>query len=231
MEERERIARNITYLRKKYGLSQSELADKIQYSNKNISKWETGETTPSIFTLKKIAELFNVTVDEFVTVLFEEKDNPKPEQLPSSEEVALTTDEEKQKDDTKLILGLPLSIKVLYLLMSEAVIFLLAVIAVVTLGLLDVDSFNKWMILLYVLPLMSLAVFIFIACVKKRVELISLSLFGWLTALCFYLTFINEKNIYLVFVLMGAIQLLMICVMLLINLNIIRRLKNKLTKK
>lgn len=237
MEEREIVARNITYLRKKYGMSQAELAEKIQYSNKNISKWETGETTPSIFTLKKISELFNVTVDEFVTTLFEEADiaeSPTDEagdNVNPSRKGATSSSKENPKSDTKIILGLPLSIKVLYLLMTEAILFLLAVIAIVTLGLLDVDTFNTWLLLLYVLPPMCLAVFIFIACVKKRVDLISLSLFGWFTALSFYLSFKDAKNVYLVFVLMGAIQLLMICVMLIINLTIVRRVKNKLIKK
>lgn len=235
MEEREIIARNIVYLRKKAGMSQTDLAEKIQYSNKNISKWETGETTPSIFTLKRIGECFSVTVDELVSVCLEEKDNDsnanegKTENAPPDENGKAET--KGNKSDTKIVLGLPLSIKVLYLLMTEAIILVLACVAIITLGLLDVTDFNKWLILLYALPLMCLAVFIFIACVKKRVDLISLSLFGWLTALCFYVSFIDVKNVYLVFVLMGAIELLLVCIMLLINLNIIRRIKNKLNKK
>lgn len=214
MEEREIIARNICYLRKKMGLSQSELADKIQYSNKNISKWEKAETTPSVFTLKRLAEIFNITVDELVSTLQEEKDGVEVEEKPQ----------------TKVILGLPMSIKLLYLLLAEAIVFVLGVIAVIVLGLLDITSFNKWIILLYISPLMCLMVFIFIAWVKKRTDIISLSLFGWLLSLCFYVSFIHVKNIYLVFVLMAAIQVLIIIAMLLINFNIIRKIKNKFTK-
>ena len=69
MDEKDIIAKNITYYRKKCGLSQLELADKLQYSNKNISKWEKGETVPSIFTLKRLAEIFGITVDK--------KENPE----------------------------------------------------------------------------------------------------------------------------------------------------------
>ncbi len=214
MEEREIIARNITYLRKKHGLSQLELAEKLQYSNKNISKWENAETTPSVFTLKRIAEIFNITVDELVSSLLEE-----------------TGDIEQKKSQVKMVLGLPISIKVLYLLMTEAILLVMALIAVMVLGFLDITAFNKWLILLYVLPAMCLAVFIFIICVKKRVDIISLSLFGWILCLCFYVTFHSAKNIQLVFLLMAAIQLLIVCIMLIINFNIIRRIKNKLTKK
>lgn len=214
MEEREIIARNITYLRKKHGLSQLELAEKLQYSNKNISKWENAETTPSVFTLKRIAEIFNITVDELVSSLLEE-----------------TGDIEQKKSQVKMVLGLPISIKVLYLLMTEAILLVMALIAVMVLGFLDITAFNKWLILLYVLPAMCLAVFLFIICVKKRVDIISLSLFGWILCLCFYVTFHSAKNIQLVFLLMAAIQLLIVCIMLIINFNIIRRIKNKLTKK
>lgn len=226
MEEREIIASNITFLRKKNGLSQLELADKLQYSNKNVSKWEKAETTPSIFTLKRLAEIFNVTVDDLVSIPLE---NVEPET--DSDTLVSKQDDVAEKTDVKVILGLPMSIKVLYLLMAEAILLVGGFIAVIVLGLLDVTAFNKWLILLYTLPAMCLAVFIFIIVVKKRVNIISLSLFGWLLTLCFYLSFIDANNIYLIFFLMAAIQLLIICVMLIINFNIIRRLKNKFLKK
>ena len=63
MEQKDIIAANLTGYRKKAGLSQLELAKKLNYSNKNISKWENGETTPNIFTLKQIADLYGITVD------------------------------------------------------------------------------------------------------------------------------------------------------------------------
>lgn len=246
MEEREIIASNITFLRKKMGLSQLELAEKIQYSNKNVSKWEKAETTPSVFTLKRLAEIFGITVDKLVSSPLSEAEFKSDELVfnntDDSDEVDATKklstaatykegETSVSQKDVKVILGLPMSIKVLYLLMAEAIILVGGFIAIIVLGLLDVTSFNKWMILLYILPAMCLAVFIFILCVKKRANVLSLSLFGWLLTLCFYLSFKDVKNIYLIFFLMAAIQLLIICVMLLINLNIIRHIKNKLLKK
>lgn len=228
MDEREIIAYNITYLRKRQGLSQLELAKKLQYSNKNISKWEKGETTPSVFTLKRLAEIFNVTVDDLISIPLDSAElNSDGDDVASSAE----NDNGKKGDDVKVILGLPMSIKVLYLLMTEAILLVGGFIAVIVLGILDVTSFNKWLILLYVLPAMALAVFVFIICVKKRVDIISLSVFGWLLTLCFYFSFINVKNIRLIFLLMLAIQLLIVCIMLIINFNIIRHIKNKLIRK
>ena len=60
---REIIAANISSLRKRAGLTQAELALKLNYSDKAISKWERAEAVPDVFVLASIAELFGVTVD------------------------------------------------------------------------------------------------------------------------------------------------------------------------
>ena len=52
--------------RKKIGLSQKELADKLHVSQQSISQWEKGLREPSIEMLKKLAEIFNCTIDELV---------------------------------------------------------------------------------------------------------------------------------------------------------------------
>lgn len=50
-------------LRKDYGMTQIELAEKLNYSDKAISKWERGESLPDVTVLKAIADIFGVTVD------------------------------------------------------------------------------------------------------------------------------------------------------------------------
>ncbi len=66
MEIRENIANNIVELRKKNHWTQAELAEKINYSDKAVSKWERGEAVPEIETMVALANLFNVTVDYFL---------------------------------------------------------------------------------------------------------------------------------------------------------------------
>ena len=61
------IATNISSLRKKSGLTQGALAEKLNYSDKAVSKWERGESVPDILVLKQIADIFNVTVDTLIT--------------------------------------------------------------------------------------------------------------------------------------------------------------------
>ena len=60
------VARNITALRQSNGMTQLELAEKLNYSDKTISKWERAESSPDISVLVEIAELFGVTLDYLV---------------------------------------------------------------------------------------------------------------------------------------------------------------------
>jgi transcriptional regulator with XRE-family HTH domain len=57
------IAVNITYYRKQLNLTQLQLAEKLQYSDKTISKWERAEGVPDIFVLKELSQLFGVSLD------------------------------------------------------------------------------------------------------------------------------------------------------------------------
>ncbi len=61
------IAENIVLLRRGRGMTQIELAEKLNYSDKAISKWERGESVPDISVLKQIADIFGVTVDYLIT--------------------------------------------------------------------------------------------------------------------------------------------------------------------
>lgn len=63
---RENIARNITELRKANGFTQTEIAEKLTYSDKSVSKWERGEGLPDLLVLNKLAELYGVTFDDLV---------------------------------------------------------------------------------------------------------------------------------------------------------------------
>ena len=66
MTGREIIAENIVTLRKNAGLTQAELAERLNYSDKAISKWERAEAVPDVLVLAQLAELFGVTVDYFL---------------------------------------------------------------------------------------------------------------------------------------------------------------------
>ncbi len=73
------IARNIAALRQASRMTQLELAEKLNYSDKAISKWERGESIPDVLVLKTIADLFGVSLD----YLLEEDHEHKP--MPTQE--------------------------------------------------------------------------------------------------------------------------------------------------
>ena len=68
MEELKKIiAQNIIELRRTNNMTQLELAEKLNYTDKAVSKWERGESLPDISVLKAIADMFGVKIDYLVT--------------------------------------------------------------------------------------------------------------------------------------------------------------------
>ncbi len=61
-----RTGDRLSDLRKKYGLSQEELAEKIDVSRQSISKWERGEASPNSNNLIAMSKLYGVTLDELL---------------------------------------------------------------------------------------------------------------------------------------------------------------------
>lgn len=62
-ESKKIVANNITALRTSMNLTQAQLAERLNYSDKSVSKWERGDSVPDVFVLKKIADMAGVTVD------------------------------------------------------------------------------------------------------------------------------------------------------------------------
>lgn len=60
------IGMNIQELRRRHDVTQEELAEKLDVSRQTIAKWERGESAPDINSCIRIADLFNVTVDELI---------------------------------------------------------------------------------------------------------------------------------------------------------------------
>lgn len=63
---RQLIAENIAYYRHQNGDTQADLAEKLNYSDKSVSKWERGDGTPDIFILCRIADLYGITAQDLL---------------------------------------------------------------------------------------------------------------------------------------------------------------------
>ena len=77
-ECRAAVAANLIRLRTAAGLTQSELGDKLNYSDKSVSKWERGDAAPDVFVMKQIADIYGVTVDYLLQPHEENEGIPAP---------------------------------------------------------------------------------------------------------------------------------------------------------
>lgn len=98
------IGSNIAAYRKRSGLTQAGLAEKLNYSDKAVSKWERGESVPDVITLAMLAEQFGITVGDLLV-----DPNALPADSDSTLEKAISKVAEKtlkRKADKNVILGL-----------------------------------------------------------------------------------------------------------------------------
>ncbi|MFA7637461.1 MAG: helix-turn-helix transcriptional regulator [Monoglobales bacterium] len=84
------VASNISRLRKDFGLTQAELAEKINYSDKSVSKWERADALPDLNVTKQLADLFGVSVDFLLTTHTEWKITPPEHNTPSYDSDIIT---------------------------------------------------------------------------------------------------------------------------------------------
>lgn len=167
------IAENITFYRKSAKITQQELAEKLNYSDKSVSKWERGEGVPDIYILKQIADLFGVTVNDLI---------------------------EKRKEKRISIRARLTKNKIIICLLSIGLVWLVATIIHSILEMASVDKFIITLTYLYSFPISFLIVFIFNKIWYKNnyVGPISLSLLFWSGMISFFITikdYIEHMNV------------------------------------
>ena len=180
---KEIVRENVVSLRKENKLTQLELSQKIGYSDKAISRWETGETTPDVETLSVLAKLYNVDISYFF------------------EAVHSAQIEEKQttkKRASRLAISLLCIVSVWF-------------IAIVVFDVLNkVLGARSWMAFIWAIPLTFLLAIIFNSIWGKKIwTFIFASIFSWSMLLAFYLQFINYSS-FMLFIAGVPIQALII---------------------
>ena len=117
-------------LRKQKGLSQEELAGRLNVSRQTISKWEVGESAPDMDNLVSISELFGVSLDELVLDKTPEKEQPSVQVVRSElysdiKEHVLTDDNKKKAKKGLKIAGIALGVFLLIYVISLVVYVLI----------------------------------------------------------------------------------------------------------
>lgn len=178
------IGKNICEYRKLANLSQIEFAEKLNYSDKAISKWERGESLPDIVVLKQIADMFGITVNDLI---------------------GQTSHKKKLLSLKKLLKN-----KVLIMLLSVALVWLVATVAYVFLTMFDILTNYTWLAFIYALPISFIVCMIFTGRWKLTIPLtIFESLFVWTLALSVCLS-VNYNNIWLLFIIGFPLQIMII---------------------
>jgi len=85
---RAKLSENLSELRKKHKLTQSELGEKLSYTDKSVSKWERGEGVPDVSVLVKLSELYGVSIDD---MLGRAKAEEAPAEAPAKRHVVRET--------------------------------------------------------------------------------------------------------------------------------------------
>ncbi len=165
MEDQDRLAtvigRNITRLRKMANMTQLELAEKLNYSDKSVSKWEQGNGVPDVRILIRLADLFGVTVDDLV------HEHVNGDVVP--------------KNTRRLS-------RMITLVCSSGLCWLVAVVCFVLMALFRQDLSYKWLAFVFAVPANAIVVLVF-SCVWhwKWVRVVSISVLIWTSLGCIYL--------------------------------------------
>ena len=178
------IAKNLVAYRKLAGLTQGELAEKLNYTDKSVSKWERGESLPDIIVFKQIADIYGVTLDTLLSEN-EKKSAPEKNYAPFV----------KQR-------------RVLITLMSVGIVWLVATILFSCLGILFAQLKGAWLIFIIAIPV-SFIVFLVFSCLWGNTIFQTISITGllWTIALTLFLM-INNPYIWLVFIVPIPLQIL-----------------------
>ena len=175
---RQTIANNLLYYRKKANLTQFEVAEKLNYSDKSVSKWERAEGVPDIYILCRLAEFYKISVSSLVT------DSPK-KPLPNFE---------GKKDIVALL--------------SAGIVWLVAVVVFVLMGIFFPEIKRTWLAFIYAVPLSLIVLIVFNNLWKRHiVSFILVSLLIWGIILSLYLSF-SLNNIWLLFFIGIPLQIL-----------------------
>lgn len=180
---RENFARNLTHYRKASGLTQTELAEKLNYSDKSVSKWERGDGLPDLTVTAQIAEIFGLTVNDLIA------DKPRRKLMNTHNKIIITL----------LSMGIAWLVATVLFFLFEMTLpgvynwWLLYIYAIPISAIVGIVFSCIWW--------------------KKIHIFASISTLIWSVALCIMLTvsvFIHEPKIYLIFIVAAVVQVMTI---------------------
>ncbi len=187
------IAANIAANRRRMGMTQLELAEKIDYSDKSVSKWERGEAAPDLHTLVRLAEIFGVTVNDLVYA------GPTAASAGNAEKEKARPNAGRKR--------------IIITLMSVVLVWFIDGIICFSFGVAAPEIFAEWAVrvLLYALPVSFIVWHVF-ACLwwPPVWRAVASSGIAWSAAVCVNVTFYGVPWIGLAYAVAGVAQVLIV---------------------
>lgn len=202
---KETIAKNITLLRQNRKMTQIDLAEHLNYSDKAVSKWERGESVPDVSVLMQIADLFGVSLDRLVrgdcSVPLQQQEPPAPADR--------AEDTKRQKRNRRTAITL----------MSILLVWFVATVVFVMIELIAREPHGHWLAFVYAVPLSMIVWLVFNSIwFNRRRNYLIISFLVWsLLAAVFFNLLFAGVNGWLLFVLGIPGQ---ICIILWSRLNV-----------
>lgn len=176
-ELKRQIGKNIVFCRKRMSLTQAGLAEKLNFSDKAVSKWERGESMPDVLTLMQLAEVLGVTTDYLLTG----KDDSVP----------LVLDSNKPKANKNIIA-----------MLTSVLVWFLALLIFVALS--DANIPKSWIAFIYAVPVNAIVLLTLYSAWKVfrwNPTFISLIVWGALLSVYISLLLFLNLNIWKIFLL------------------------------
>ena len=163
------VAQNIFYLRTQNQMTQLELAKKLNYSDKAISKWERGDGIPDAYVLKKMSELFGVTVDYILTE---------------------HNEQERKVDTNTAQRAKAMLANVIMISIATVALLVFVILAIAT-------KMYHWQIFIYTIPAIIIVGIVFSFILKNKIMgIISVSALMWSILLVVYFALWSFRNSY-----------------------------------
>lgn len=182
------LGANIAAYRKRQGLTQAGLAEKLNYSDKAVSKWERGESVPDVLTLMQLSELFDITINDLLDDpnRLPEKTGAVVEKMERAVEKTL-----KRKADKLSILGL-----------SSLLVWFVALLIFVIVSSLGIEK--SWMAFIYAIPANAIVMLSLLSAWKDfrwNKTFVSVIVWGALLSIYMSLLVFAKVNVWKVFLL------------------------------
>ena len=184
MDINQTISQNLTKYRKLAGITQLELAQMLNYSDKAISKWERGESLPDIAVLMQIADIFQITLNE---LCYQQKDEEPP----------------KRQNNVKA--------KHTYIsILATGLVWLVATVAFAALQIFAPEFAQRWLVFIFAIPVSGIVLVVFNTMWGKRifnVIFVSLIIWGVLLSICLA---VNNQNVNWLYIIAIPLEILTI---------------------